>query len=56
MKEWLWMDYPNEQEDNSKEKSQPQRGQLNENVEKIKDSEWDYYSGLPNPTWYENNQ
>ena len=49
MKEWLWMDYPNE---NPKSKE----GQLNENVEKIKDSEWDYYSGLPNPLWYENNQ
>jgi hypothetical protein len=46
MKEWLWMDYPNEQ--------QPQRGKskgerdgrsdpMVENVEKIKDSEWDYY-------------
>ena len=23
--------------------------------EEIKESEWDYYSGLPNPMWYENN-
>ena len=22
-------------------------------VEQIKDEEWDYYSGLPNPKWYE---
>jgi hypothetical protein len=21
-------------------------------VEEIKDEEWDYYSGLPNPMWY----
>ena len=51
MKEWLWMDYP---QDGGKSKG----GSLDpivENVEKIKDSEWDYYSGLPNPTWYENN-
>jgi len=51
MKEWLWMDYPQD-----RGKSKGEEGQLNENVEKIKDSEWDYYSGLPNPTWYENNQ
>lgn len=24
-----------------------------EEVEQIKDDEWDYYSGLPNPKWYE---
>lgn len=24
-----------------------------EEVEKIKDDEWDHYSGLPNPKWYE---
>ena len=22
-------------------------------IEQIKDEEWDYYSGLPNPKWYE---
>jgi len=21
-------------------------------VEEVKDEEWDYYSGLPNPMWY----
>lgn len=24
-----------------------------EEVEQIKDEEWDFYSGLPNPKWYE---
>lgn len=24
-----------------------------EEVEQIKDEEWDHYSGLPNPKWYE---
>ena len=24
-----------------------------EEVEKIEDDKWDYYSGLPNPKWYE---
>ena len=51
MIEWLWMDYPNEEEGNSQGES---KDKLNENVERIKDSEWDYYSGLPNPLWYEN--
>ena len=25
------------------------------NSEKIKDEHWDYYSGMPNPKWYEAN-
>ena len=24
-----------------------------EEVEQIEDDQWDYYSGLPNPKWYE---
>ena len=24
-----------------------------EEVEQIEDDKWDYYSGLPNPKWYE---
>ena len=24
--------------------------------EQIPDEEWDYYSGLPNPMWYQENQ
>lgn len=23
------------------------------NLDLIKDSQWDFYSGLPNPSWYE---
>ena len=37
-------------------KNQP-KNQLNEaptSVKLISDSEWDFYSGLPNPEWYDN--
>ena len=27
-----------------------------EEVEKIEDSKWDHYSGLPNPKWYEDEE
>ena len=27
----------------------------NNNVSLLPDEQWDYYSGLPNPTYYENN-
>jgi len=29
--------------------------QTNNNVSLLPDEQWDYYSGLPNPTYYENN-
>lgn len=28
---------------------------MEEEVEYLEDSQWDYYSGLPNPSWYEEN-
>ena len=27
-----------------------------EDFEYVDDSQWDYYSGLPNPSWYENKE
>lgn len=27
-----------------------------EETNKIEDDKWDFYSGLPNPKWYEQNQ
>ena len=26
---------------------------MEDEVEYLDDSQWDYYSGLPNPSWYE---
>lgn len=26
---------------------------MEDEVEYLEDSQWDYYSGLPNPSWYE---
>ena len=26
---------------------------MEEEIELIEDGQWDYYSGLPNPSWYE---
>lgn len=26
---------------------------MEDEVEYLEDSQWDYYSGLPNPLWYE---
>jgi len=28
---------------------------MEDDIEYIDDQEWDYYSGLPNPSWYEEN-
>lgn len=36
-KEWLWMNDLNE------------KGE----IKKVTENTWDYYSGLPNPKWYE---
>ena len=29
---------------------------IEDNVQKIEDDKWDFYSGLPNPKWYERNE
>lgn len=26
---------------------------LEDNIQEIEDDKWDFYSGLPNPKWYE---
>ena len=37
---------------NSEDREDKQR-LSGETIRQIPDEEWDYYSGLPNPSWYE---